>query len=70
MAKRKPRYPALEAYIAACRDRGIRQFQVAAMLGMSHGYLSTLRRGKRRPSLAMAKRLADRCGVPIESFLV
>jgi transcriptional regulator with XRE-family HTH domain len=70
MSKRKAAYPDLEAYLYACKKRGIRQFQVAAMLGVSDSYLSVLRQGKRRPSLAMAKKLSDHCGVPIESFLV
>lgn len=41
---------------------------LAAEVGVSSSWLSTVLGGKRRPSLALAQRLAERLGVPIEEI--
>ena len=49
--------------------KGLDHAAMAAFLGISEGYLSDLKNGKRSPSLRMAKRLSGLADVPIESFL-
>ena len=70
MAKRTKVYPHLRAYLDDLALSGGTQADFAARMEMSEGYLSDLKNGRVRPSLALAKRLSDECGVPIESFLV
>lgn len=62
-------FPNLRAYLEDQKRHGITQQQFAARMQMSNGYLSDLKQGIVRPSLALAMRLADECGIPIESFL-
>lgn len=70
MTKRPRIYPDLQAYLDDLARRGITQTEFAAKMGMSEGYLSDLKNRRVRPSLGLAKRLADECGIPIESFLL
>lgn len=69
--KHKPSraFPNLRAYLDDMDRRGVSQKDFAADMDMSEGYLSDLKNGRVKPSLTLAKRLADRCNVPIESFL-
>jgi transcriptional regulator with XRE-family HTH domain len=69
MAKRKRRYRNLKAYLADLPN-GMTQADFAARMGISPQHLSDIKNGARGASLQLAKRLADECGVPIESFLV
>jgi transcriptional regulator with XRE-family HTH domain len=69
MPKRKV-YPNLNAYVEDFVRHGGTQAELAARMDMSEGYLSDLKNGRVRPSLLLAKRLSDECGVPIESFLL
>ena len=62
-------YPDLQAYLRDFKLRGGTQAEFAARMDMSTGYLSDLKKGLVRPSLSLAKRLSDECGIPIESFL-
>jgi transcriptional regulator with XRE-family HTH domain len=64
------RYPTLKAYVAALRKQGITQSQFAADFGISEQHLTMIKNGTRGASLKLAKRLSDRCGVPIESFIL
>lgn len=62
-------YPNLRAYLEDLVRQGGTQGDFAAEMEMSEGYLSDLKNGLVRPSLRLAKRLSDVCGIPIESFL-
>lgn len=66
---RKRVYPNLGTFLEDLKRNGSTQAEFAERLGMSNGYLSDLKNGKVRPSLALAKQLSDECGIPIESFL-
>ena len=68
--KRNKVYPNLRAYLDDLGRQGITQADFAAKMDMSEGYLSDLKHGRVRPSLALADRLSRECGVPIESFLL
>lgn len=70
MTKRAKIYPHLRAYLDDLGRQGSTQADFAARMEMSEGYLSDLKNGRVRPSLILAKRLSDECGVPIESFLL
>lgn len=72
MAKtRQPkRFPNLKAYLASLGEQGITQSEFAADFGISPQHLSDIKNGARGASLQLAKRLADRCGVPLESFVL
>jgi len=69
MAPRRRIYPDLRTYLDDLVRAGSTQSEFAARMDMSRGYLSDLKNGRVRPSLRLAKRLADECGIPIESFL-
>jgi transcriptional regulator with XRE-family HTH domain len=62
-------YPNLRAYLEDLKRNGSNQAEFARRMGMSVGYLSDLKNGLVEPSLSLAKRLSDECGVPMESFL-
>ena len=70
MPKRSKVYPDLQAFLDDLGRRGVTQAEFAARMEMSEGYLSDLKNRRVRPSLALAKRLSDECGVPMESFLL
>lgn len=70
MTRRQRIYPDLSAYLDDLARQGGTQAEFADRMGMSKGYLSDLKNRRVRPSLGLAKRLSDECGVPIESFLV
>lgn len=59
-------YPNLAAYF---RENEETQAQVADELGISYAYMSMLKWGIRQPPLDLALRIAQRCGVPLESLL-
>ena len=69
MAKRKRIHPNLKAYLKELRRSGVTQAAFAARMGISPQHLSDVKRGARGVSLPLAMRLADACGIPIESFL-
>jgi transcriptional regulator with XRE-family HTH domain len=50
-------------------DNRITSTELARRLGISRQFMSELRSGKRTPSLAVAVRIADVCGVPVESWV-
>jgi Predicted transcription regulator containing HTH domain len=68
--RQQRRYPNLRAYLEALDERGITQAEFAADFGISPSHLSDIKNGARGASLKLAKQLADRCGVPIESFVL
>jgi transcriptional regulator with XRE-family HTH domain len=68
--KHKRVYPDLRTFLEDFARRGGKQAEFAAKMGMSNGYLSDIKNGRVRPSLALAAKLAREAGVPIESFLV
>lgn len=70
MPKHTKAYPHLRAYLDDLADQGVTQAEFASRMEMSEGYLSDLKNGRVKPSLTLAKRLSDECGVPIESFLL
>jgi len=50
--------------------RKTRQGDLAAAIGVSQNYLSMLEAGKRNPSLAVLKKIADHLNVPAGLFLL
>ena len=50
------------------RERGIRQEDLAAALGVSRQTVISLEKGKYNPSLALAFRLSRYFGLPIEGI--
>ena len=46
----------------------LKLMDLAVAVGVSSSWLSTVLGGKRRPSLVLAQRLAERLGVPIEEI--
>lgn len=61
-------YPNLRAYLKARKRGGATQAEIAEQFNISPGHLSDLKKGKARPSLDLAMRLSEECGIPIESF--
>lgn len=59
-------YPDLHSYF---RENGDSVTQVASDVGCSIAHLSMIKWGTRQPTLALALRIAERCGVPLESLL-
>lgn len=56
----------LASYLA---QSGETQQAFAARLGLSQGYISQIRQGKRVPSLGIAQRIAEAARIPIESLV-
>jgi transcriptional regulator with XRE-family HTH domain len=69
MAKRRRIYPDLQSYLDDFTAAGGLQSEFAARMGMSEGYLSDIKQRRVRPGFKLAKRLADECNIPLESFL-
>lgn len=51
------------------RVGGFLQYELAAELGISTGYLSHLKKGTRCPSLRLAKQIADATGLAVEDLI-
>jgi len=64
---RRHRYPNLAAYLLATGDS---QTDIAEAVGASQAQISRLVRGRTTPRPALARRLADHCRIPVESFYV
>lgn len=47
---------------------GLRDAELAEKLGVSRPFVSRLRRGKRKPSLAVAVKLEELTGIPARQF--
>ena len=67
---RRQTYNSLSEYLDDWCKVGHTQSEFAAQFGISVGYLSDLKNGRVQPSLGLAKRLAEHCHVPIESFII
>jgi len=65
VSPRRRRYPNLAAYIMAT---GEPQMDIAHDVGISQGEISKIIRGLKVPRPALARKLSERCRVPIESF--
>ena len=61
-------YGDLHAYFRANPD--VRMMDIADELGISYSLLSMIKWGQRQPRLELALKLAERCGVPLESLLL
>lgn len=44
------------------------QGKLAERVGVSHGFLSNVEAGRKQPSAAVARRLADQLGVPLDAI--
>lgn len=47
----------------------ITQGELAREFGVTEGYISLVINGEKQPSLAMAKELADKLGVPLDELI-
>lgn len=57
------------AAIRAIRETlGVPQGKLAERVGVSHGFLCNVEAGKKRPSPAIARRIADELGVPLDAI--
>jgi transcriptional regulator with XRE-family HTH domain len=65
----KRTYPNLRAFLEHLDEQGTTQAEFAAQMKISEAHLSELKNGRTVPSLSLARRLSQECGVPIESFL-
>lgn len=61
-----PPYEMLGYYL---ENRGVTQYRLAKDLGVSQGNISSILRGDRGISVALAKKLADYFGVSLELFV-
>jgi transcriptional regulator with XRE-family HTH domain len=69
MTRKRTAYPSFGAYVQARSEAGVTLQELADELDMSVGYLADIKNGKQSPGFRLAKRLADTCNVPLESFL-
>jgi len=60
------RYPNLAAYVLAT---GEPQMDIAAAVGVTQGEISRILRGLKIPRPAVARKLADHCRIPLDSFV-
>jgi len=63
-----PQFPSLRAWLNA-QPRTQRQEDLASSLGITGPSFSQYLNGRRRPSLATARMLSQKTGVPVESIL-
>lgn len=61
------RFPNLGTYLLVTRDT---QASIAAAVGLSQAQISRILHGQMIPRRAVARRLADYCGIPLESFYI
>ena len=52
------------------RSKRIKQKDLAAKLGISNAYLSSIENNKREPSMDLAKMLSNELGIPLGYFLI
>lgn len=53
---------------AHLKREGISQNQFAREMGVSHGYMSELMHGTKRPGLRLALRMEQATGIPVREF--
>ena len=51
------------------QEKNMSQGDICRSLGVDRAYISNLESGKRNPTLATIKRLADALGVPVDKLL-
>lgn len=52
------------------KRKGISQKELAEMVGITHWWLNHIESGKRNPSLAIAKSIAERLGVGMKDIFL
>jgi putative transcriptional regulator len=52
------------------KNKGLKQYEVAKMLGVTKDYISMLERGKRTPSSRLIRKMAEIYNVPPEQIFL